>query len=612
MIERDLAVSSLRTGYASRKGTPAQVVETVLARIAARGDDGVWISVVEPDHLRSTAAALDPADRDRLPLWGVPFAVKDNIDVAGMTTTAGCPGFAYEPAATAPLVERLLAAGALLVGKTNLDQFATGLNGTRSPYGVPVSVDDPTLIAGGSSSGSAVAVAADLVSFAVGTDTAGSGRVPAALNGVVGHKPSRGLVSTRGIVPACRSLDCPSVFATSVADASLVIAAIAAYDDLNPYSRPLPAPPSSAGRTSLDRLRVGIPDHIETWGARGERECWEALLEHLADAGAKLVPLSMKPFFEAGDQLYGGAWLAERLHGLAGFLDERPGEVLPVVRDLLRGADAISGVEAFAAFDRMQDLRRTVSQELAGVDVLVTPTVTETFAVNEMLTDPIELNARLGRFTTFTNLLDLCAVAVPAGRGAGGHPFGVTVQAAAGKDATTAAVGAAIEALLGGVPTPVAACADPPTATLDLVVVGAHLAGFPLHGQLADRGAQLVTRTATAACYGLYRLGDSNPPKPALRRIGSAGTAIAVEVYRLPVAEIGGFLAGVAAPLAIGQVELADGSFVHGFVCEPWGFDEAEDITAYGGWAAYAADQPVTSDGLPPHQHPDNDLPRPD
>ncbi|RHW27036.1 allophanate hydrolase [Nocardioides immobilis] len=586
MTDPTLEPGSLRSGYASGRCTPAQVVETVLARIAARGDDGVWICMVEPDHLRNAAAALDPADRERLPLWGVPFAVKDNIDVAGMPTTAACPGFAYEPTTTAPVVERLLEAGALLVGKTNLDQFATGLNGTRSPYGVPVSVADPDLISGGSSSGSAVVVAAGLVSFAIGTDTAGSGRVPAALNGVVGLKPTHGLVSTRGIVPACRSLDCPSVFTTSVADASAVLAVLASYDELDPYARPLgkPSPPL---RMPLDRLRIGIPDQICAWGARGERACWDELLSRLTGAGAELVAVPMEPFFEAGDQLYGGAWLAERLHGLATFLGERSNEVLPEIREVLLGAGGVSGVEAFGAFDRMQALRRTVSRLLATVDVLITPTVTETFAVAEMVADPVALNARLGRFTTFTNLLDLCALAVPAGRGAGGHPFGVTVQAAAGKDATISAVGAAIEALLGDAPTPAAAWAEPPAATLDLAVVGAHLAGFPLHEQLVERGAQLVARTATAPRYRLYRLLDAHPPKPALSRTGSSGSEIAVEVYRLPLAEVGGFLAHVAAPLAIGQVELADGSFVHGFVCEPWGLDGAEDITAHGGWAAY-------------------------
>jgi len=589
MTSPSLDLGSLRDGYRSGACTPGEVVESILTRIRQRGADGVWISLVDPADLRRSYRALDPADMDRLPLWGVPFAVKDNVDVAGLPTTAACPGFAYEPTQSAPLVDRLLAAGALLIGKSNLDQFATGLNGTRSPYGVPVSVADPELIAGGSSSGSAVAVAAGLVTFAIGTDTAGSGRVPAALNGVVGGKPSRGLVSIRGIVPACRSLDCPSVFATSVADVSTILATIAAYDDLDPFSRPLPLPPAAVVPVSLHGLRVGIPDRIESWGSRGEQECWDRLVELLAGAGAELVAVPMGPLFEAGDQLYGGAWLAERLSSIEWFLDEQPDQVLPVIREVLSRADDVSGVDTFAALDRIQELQRATSRLFAGIEVLVTPTVTETFSVAELLADPIELNTRLGRFTTFTNLLDLCALAVPAGRGADGHPFGVTVQAAAGADGTIVAVGAAIEGLVGGLPTPAAAEAGTRPATLDLAVVGAHLAGFPLHGQLLERGAQLVARTTTAPCYRLYRLPDATPPKPGIRRVGESGTGIAVEVYRLPLAQVGGFLAQVAAPLAIGQVELCDGSVVHGFVCEPWGLDGAEDISSYGGWAAYVA-----------------------
>ncbi|WP_183095113.1 allophanate hydrolase [Nocardioides stalactiti] len=581
-----LDLSALQEGYLSGALTPLGVVEDVLDRIAVRGADGVWISLVEPDLVRAAAAGLDPATRDS-PLWGVPFAVKDNIDALGTLTTAGCPGFAYAPDASAPLVDRLVAAGALLIGKTNLDQFATGLNGTRSPYGVPTSVADPRLISGGSSSGSAVAVAAGLVSFAVGTDTAGSGRVPAALNGVVGTKPSRGLVSTRGVVPACRSLDCPSVFALTVGDATTVLAAIAAYDDLDPFSRPLPVPSPGVSPSPVAGLRIGVPDVIDAWGARGERSCWEELLGKLAAAGSVLVPVGMEPFFDAGDQLYGGAWLAERLSGIEGFVGPRRDQVLPVIHEVLRGAEAISGVDTFTALDRMRERRRTVAKALAGIDVLLTPTVTGTFEIAEMLADPVALNTRLGRFTTFTNLLDLCAVAVPAGRGPGGHPFGVTVQAAAGKDGRVAAVGAAIEALLAESTVPAAARPTSGGEALDLAVVGAHLAGFPLHGQLVDLGAELVVRTRTAPRYRLYRLPGAVPPKPGLRRVEAGGAEIAVEVYRVPLTEVGRFLAQVASPLAIGQVELVDGSMVHGFVCEPWVLDGAEDISDHGGWAAY-------------------------
>lgn len=572
MIPATLSVGSLREAYGAGL-SPVDVVTEVHARIAARGDDHVWISVLPTETTLAAAAALDPADRDRLSLWGVPYALKDNIDLAGAVTTAACPDFAYLADADAALVARLTAAGAICVGKTNLDQFATGLNGTRSPYGAPASVADPTLVSGGSSSGSGVAVAAGLVAFAIGTDTAGSGRVPAALNGVVGLKPSIGLVSTRGCVPACRSLDCPSVFAHSVADAAAVLAAIAGFDADDPWSRPLPVPPATVRPASLAGARLAVPDDIGRWGERGEREAWEALLAGLVAAGAEIVPVDMTDLLSAGAQLYQGAWLAERLDGLEDLLAKQPDSVLPEIRAVLEGADAIRGVDTFAALSGMQALRRSTHALLGTVDALLTPTVTETFTIEQVRADPVALNSRLGTWTTFTNLLDLCAVAVPAGTGPAGHPFGVTLQVVAGRDAAVAALAAAVEAARTGV--------------LELAVVGAHLEGQPLHGDLVGRGAVLVERTETAASYKLFALRGTVPPKPGLRRVEEGGAAVEVEVYRLPTAAVGGFLATVAAPLAIGQVTLADGRQVHGFVCEPAGLAGAEDITRYGGWRAY-------------------------
>ena len=583
-----LGSRSLRDHYAAGLLSPVEVVDEVYARIAARGDDHVWISLVPHDVARAAAAALDPADLTRLPLYGLPFAVKDNIDVAGMETTAGCPEFATVAVSDAALVARLVAAGAVLVGKTNLDQFATGLNGTRSPYGVPGSARDPRLIAGGSSSGSGVAVGAGLVTFAVGTDTAGSGRVPAALNGVVGMKPSVGLVSSTGIVPACASLDCASVFALDVADGAAVLAVMAGPDRGDPWSRRLPVPPPSPPTVATAGLRLGVPDVVDGWGSRGECEVWERLLADLGEAGVELVPVPMTPFFEAGDQLYRGVWLAERLEGLETFLRSHPTAVLPVIREVLAAGGAVRGVDTFAALTDMQRLRRVTHDLLAPVDALLTPTVTETFTVQEMLADPIALNTRLGRFTTFTNLLDLCGVAVPAGTGRVGAPFGVTVQHVAGRDAHVAAVAAVVERVVAGVPV------DPPApedGCLDLAVVGAHLAGMPLHADLLARGAALVQRTVTAPTYRLFALRDTVPAKPGLRRVAAGGAAIEVEVYRMPIREIGAFLVTVTAPLGLGQVTLADGREVHGFVCEPFALDGADDITGTGGWRAYQAQQ---------------------
>ncbi len=572
----ELDITTLRERYRSGELTPLSVVDAVLQRIADRGDDAVWISRVPPDDVRDAAALLDPRSIDDLPLYGVPFAVKDNIDVAGLETTAACPGFGYVAVASAPLVESLLAAGAVLVGKTNLDQFATGLSGARSPYGVPSSAHDPDLISGGSSSGSAVAVAAGLVSFAIGTDTAGSGRVPAALNGIVGLKPSIGLVSATGIVPACRSLDCASVFAGSVADAAAVLQVVGGFDEHDPWARRTPVPPAAPASVALSGLRVAVPSGPQRWGDRGEQAAWDSVLARLVAAGSILVSVDLSAFLDAGRQLYQGAWVAERRHGLEEFLETHPDDVLPVIRTILDDGESVAGADVFGALTRMQQLRRSAYAVLDSVDVLLTPTVTETFTIEEMQADPIELNSRLGTFTTFTNLLDLCAVAVPAG-GPPGAPFGVTVQARAGCDGLVASVAGALEAQRFG-------CAD---EGLLIAVVGAHLRGMPLHDDLVVRGAELVEQTTTDASYRLFALAGTVPPKPGLRRVHAGGAEIEVEVYRMPLEQVGGFLATVAAPLAIGQVTLADGRVVHGFVCEPQGFDDAVDITAYGGWRAF-------------------------
>lgn len=576
-----LGARSLRERYAAGLSNPADIVDEVYARIAARGNDHVWISLVPHDVARAAAARLDPEDVTRLPLYGLPFAVKDSIDVAGMQTTAACPAFAYTPARDAVVVARLLAAGAVLVGKTNMDQFATGLNGTRSPYGVPGSAHDPRLIAGGSSSGSGVAVGAGLVTFALGTDTAGSGRVPAALNGIVGMKPSRGLVSSTGIVPACASVDCASVFAADVPDGAAVLAVLAGQDLADPWSRRLPVPAFAPRSVATPGLRLGVPDAVTGWGDRGEREVWERLLTRLGHAGVELVPFAMGPFFEAGDQLYQGAWVAERLAGLENLLRDDPAAILPEVHEVLAAGASVRGVDAFAALTHMQRLRQVTHDLLASVDAILTPTVTETFTVAEMMADPIVLNTRLGRYTTFTNLLDLCAVALPAGIGAGGSPVGVSVQQVAGRDADLAAVACAVERVVAQAPDPLPPEQD---GSLEIAVAGAHLTGMPLHPDLVARGATLVARTATAPTYRLYALRNTDPPKPGLRRVVTGGASIEVEVYRMPLAEVGTFLATVTAPLGLGQVSLADGRAVHGFICEPYALDDADDVTQAGGW----------------------------
>jgi allophanate hydrolase len=448
---------------------PADVVRGVLARIAARGDDHVWISVRAEADLTAEAEAVaarwpDPARRP--PLFGVPYAVKDNIDVAGLPTTAACPGYAYQPAADAQLVARLRAAGAICVGKTNLDQFATGLSGTRSPYGACESPLQPGLISGGSSSGSAVAVAAGLVPFSIGTDTAGSGRVPAALCGIVGLKPSPGLVSTLGTVPACASLDCPSVFASCVADASAVLAVIAAFQPADPWSRPLPWPAPAAPQDSARLPRAGVPRDPGFYGDTAAEAAFAAVVRLVGDEAARPAGgppgaaggdrverapvVDIADFLAAGKLLYEGPWVAERLAAVGDFAAAHPEALHPVTRAVLDSGRGYSATDAFRGLHRLAELRAATRAVWESADVLLVPTVPTTFTVQEMLADPVRLNSVLGHYTTFCNLLDLCAVAVPAGFTAAGRPHGVTLLAPAGSDALLARAAGRLEQLLGG------------------------------------------------------------------------------------------------------------------------------------------------------------------
>jgi allophanate hydrolase len=446
-----LTLGGLARFYA-RGASPAGVVREVLARIAARGDDHVWISVRAAADLAAeaeSAAARWPDPASRPPLFGVPYAVKDNIDVAGLPTTAACPGYAYQPAADAALVARLRAAGAICVGKANLDQFATGLSGTRSPYGACESPLLAGLISGGSSSGSAVAVAAGLVAFSIGTDTAGSGQVPAALCGIVGLKPSPGLVSTLGVVPACASLDCPSVFAASVADASAVLAVIAGFEPADPWSRPLPAPgPLPAPPARLPR--VGVPRDPEFYGDAAAAAAF-ARVARLAgrDGGGPVLALDIADFLLAGKLLYEGPWVAERLAAVGDFAAAHPDLVHPVTRAVLDSGRGYSAADAFRGLHRLAALRAATRAAWDLVDVLLVPTVPTTFTVAEMLADPLRRNSVLGHYTTFANLLDLCAVAVPGGLTAAGRPHGVTLLAPAGSDARLARAASRLEEILG-------------------------------------------------------------------------------------------------------------------------------------------------------------------
>jgi len=598
MIALDIA--TLRDAYASRRLTPEAVLDALYARIEARGERPVWITLLPREQALARLARAPKG-----PLWGIPFAVKDNIDVAGLPTTAACPAFAYTPNRSAEAVERLEAAGAILIGKTNLDQFATGLVGTRSPYGICRSVFSDAHISGGSSSGSAVAVAAGLVSFALGTDTAGSGRVPAAFNNIVGLKPTKGLVSTRGVVPACRSLDCVSVFAGTAGDAHRVLAVIAGFDAEDSFSRRAPAGTLAAAAPPAG-LRVGIPaGPLDFFGDTASEALYRAAADRLERLGAVLVPIDFTAFHKAARLLYSGPWLAERQAAFGDFARRAPDAVHEVVRGIVLGSGEMSAIDAFRGFYRLEELIRAADVEWARMDVLLLPTAGTTYRVDEVLADPVRLNSNLGAYTNFVNLMDLSALAVPAGFRPDGLPFGVTLIGRAFDDGRLALLGDRLHRSLDGLDVGATGCrldATPPLAAeadpsrIAVAVVGAHLAGQPLHPQLTERRARLLGRTRTAPGYSLYALAGTQPAKPGLIRDENGAGGIDVEVYEMDAAAFGSFVALIPPPLGIGTLTLADGSQVKGFICEPYAIAGATDITAWGGWRAWLAETNAGSD----------------
>ncbi len=569
----------------SGQTTALAVIENTIARLAAYDahQPQAWISRADPAALRAAARAVDAriVAGEHLPLAGVPYAAKDNIDVAGMETTAACPAFAYRPERSATVIEKLEAAGAICVGKTNLDQFATGLVGTRSPYGIPRNVYNRDYVSGGSSSGSAVATAAGLVGFALGTDTAGSGRVPAAFNHLVGLKPSKGRWSTCGLVPACRTLDCITVFADRLEDAALVDSVLAGFDAEDAFSRPLADVP-------IRGRRIGVPARAQRqFFGDVEAEClYDRALAALA-RGCELVEIDIEPLLEAAQLLYGGPWVAERTAAVAALLESNPLAIDPVVREVIAPGGTMLATELWNGIYRLADLARGAEAMWGEVDALAFPTTGTTYRVAELLEAPVALNSNLGRYTNFVNLLDMAAVAVPAGARGNGTGFGITLVGPAHSDKGLIALAGDYLASAGLPPLPPLDLGDR-MDTVKLAVVGAHLEGMPLHWQLTSRGATFVGAFTTAPNYRLYAMADSVPPKPALVH-SETGAAIALEVYELDMASFGSFVTEVPPPLAIGTVQLADGSSVKGFVAEPRALTGAEDITHLGGWRAYIA-----------------------
>jgi len=584
---------------------PSEIIAGLYDRIAAAPLAPVWISVVARETALARAHALeaDPQAAAK-PLYGVPFAIKDNIDLAGLPTTAGCPAYAYSPTGNATVVQRLLDAGAIAIGKTNLDQFATGLVGARSPHGACSSVFDSRYISGGSSSGSAVAVASGLANFSLGTDTAGSGRVPAAFNGLIGLKPTRGLLSTHGVVPACRTLDCVSILAKTCREAHAVLQAARGFDPLDPFSR-TPGEGQDAAPWLGGPFRFGIPaeNQLQFFGDEQASALYAKAIADMEGIGGEKVEIDFSIFRAAADLLYSGPWVAERLAAIQEFAEAHADHMNPVVREIIYGAKRYTAVDAFAAEYKLREIRRTSEAEWRRMDVMLLPTTGTIYTHEAVAADPIRLNTNLGYYTNFVNLLDLAAVAVPAGfrttgsdqshdhsdqsrdhEGVVGLPFGVSLIGPAFSDEALLAVADRFHRAPGP---PLELQTNPP-GCISVAVVGAHLTGQPLNWQLTERGARLMQTSRTAPGYRLYALPGSVPPKPGLVRDEAfQGPGIEVEVWAVPADRFGSFVAAVPPPLGIGNATLEDGRTVKCFICEPYAIAGATEITHYGAWRKY-------------------------
>jgi allophanate hydrolase len=585
-----LLISDLRSGYLANRFTPAEIMVQLMDRADLAEQRHIWISRLSREQVMSYVRALQPRAIDDLPLYGIPFVIKDNIDLAGVPTTAACPPFAYTPSRSASVVQRLLDAGAIPLGKTNLDQFATGLVGTRSPHGACRNSFNAEYISGGSSSGSAVAVATGLASFSLGTDTAGSGRVPAAFNNLVGLKPSLGRLSTRGVVPACRSLDCVSIFALTAPDAASVLDVAEGFDPEDSYAR-------KVGNAAIPRLRFGVPrrDQLQFFGDSEYERLFDASIARLESSGGIRVEIDFAPFLDAARLLYEGPWVAERYAAVGRFMDAHPDALFPVTAQIIAGGRTPSAVEAFEGEYQLKALKRASEAAWSHVDFIVTPTAGTIYTIAAVDADPIRLNARLGYYTNFMNLFDLAGVAVPAGFRSDGLPFGITLIGPQASDrallaladtehrrcaTTLGATNVQLSASTGVAPALAA-------GYIALAVCGAHMDGLPLNHQLRDRGGYFLQRTHTSPSYRLFALPGGPPHRPGLVRVPRGGAAIDIEVWALPTETLGSFVASIPAPLGIGKIELESGALVSGFICEGYAASGAADITEFGSWREY-------------------------
>ncbi len=590
-----LDLTSLRSAYAAGL-RPHDLILEIEARIKAHADPALFISRPSLDALLARADALAALPIvERGPLFGIPYVVKDNIDVAGLPTTAACPEFAYLPEASATLVAKIEAAGGILIGKANLDQFATGLVGVRSPYGVPRNAFDGDYIPGGSSAGSATSVASGLATFSLGTDTAGSGRVPAGLNNLVGLKPTPGWFSTSGVLPACRTLDCVSIFALTVADSWAVAEVVAGFDPTDPYSKRF----SWAVPGALPaKVRLGVPAAKDRrfFGDHAGEAAFLQTIEQLDAAGHELVEIDFEPFFAVARLLYEGPWVAERYAAIKDFIEADPSRLHPVTRAITLQALEKTAVGTFESMYALEAARRMTESTWGQIDALVVPTVCRFWRVDEVEADPIVTNSALGTYTNFVNLLGLSALAVPMSFRADGLPAGITLIAPGGRDAWLSSLGRGLEALndlpLGATglprPEPVVLPAQVPDGMIGVAVVGAHLSGLPLNRELLDLGATCVRATRTAPAYRFYALAGGPPFRPGLVRVSDGtGVSIETEIWALPPDGFGKFVSGIPAPLGIGTLTLEDASQVKGFIAEPVAVEGAVDISGFGGWRSY-------------------------
>ncbi len=590
----DISIAGLTRHYAAGDFTPRQLIESLLQR-DHQDRHHAWITRLDGTQLEPYLQRLKQAGPDGLPLYGIPFAIKDNIDLAGIDTTAACEALRHSADKSATVVEKLIAAGAIPLGKTNLDQFATGLVGTRSPYGACRNAFNPDYISGGSSAGSAVVTALGQVSFALGTDTAGSGRIPAAFNRLVGIKPSRGLISTHGVLPACRSLDCVSIFALSIEDAQQVLGVAEGFDPADAYSRFNPYD-NSARRFAPVRsaMTLGIPrsDNLEFFGDTESAGLFELALDELRRLGHRLVEIDIQPLLDAAQLLYQGPWVSERYLAIQPIIENQPQALLPEIRQIIAAGASFSALDTFNASYRLQSCKQFAEKLFDGLDALVTPTSPTCYTIEQIQADPIQRNSHLGTYTNYMNLLDLCAVSIPSGFLSSGVGFGITLQGPAFHDRRLMSIaagfmqGAAIStsAMHYHAPRPASTSNDISARYVDLLVCGAHLDGMPLNWQLLERGAIKQQSGTTSANYRLYAMADG---RPALFRDEENGVKIEVELWRIAQQNFGSFVADIPAPLGIGKVEFDDGRWLTSFIAEPRARTGATDISEFGGWRAY-------------------------